>query len=228
VAALSNAAGELVETYEYDVYGDTTVKDTAGTILTKSSIGNPYGFTGRRVDVETGLYYYRARYYDVDTGRFLQTDPIGSRRGNNLYRYCDNNPIIWIDPLGLSKDNSDKPWWEIIDDILMPGAQAEDSNDPTPEEPTKKDDKEKIPLWKRIRDGTKAALDAAQPGGIPAISAVETAGEMAKTAPKVKSELQDRYDTWGNETGQWGKSNPYYDSMGVHTKDGKPYRDRLN
>lgn len=56
-----------VETYSYDVYGqpDTT-----------SSAGNPYIFTGRRLDEETGLYYYRARHYDPSTGRFLQTDSI--------------------------------------------------------------------------------------------------------------------------------------------------------
>jgi len=100
VAALSNAAGELVETYEYDVYGDTTVKDTAGTILSKSSIGNPYGFTGRRVDVETGLYYYRARYYDADMGRFLSVDPLGIHE-ENTYAYCYNDPVNWVDPLGL-------------------------------------------------------------------------------------------------------------------------------
>ena len=67
VVALSNAAGNVVDSYTYDVFGrpDTT-----------SSVGNPYMFTGRRFDTETGLYYYRFRYYKPDIGRFLQTDPI--------------------------------------------------------------------------------------------------------------------------------------------------------
>ena len=58
-------------------------------------------FTGREYDAETGLYYYRARCYDPAIGRFLQTDPIGYKGGINLYSYCSNNPIIYVDPLGL-------------------------------------------------------------------------------------------------------------------------------
>ena len=58
-------------------------------------------FTGRRLDDETGLYYYRARYYSPETGRFIQPDPIGYGDGFNMYAYCKNNPINWIDPWGL-------------------------------------------------------------------------------------------------------------------------------
>jgi len=72
-------------------------------IVDSSIIGNPYMFTGRRFDSETGLYYYRARYYDPYIGRFLQTDPIGYYGGLNLYTYVDNNPVNWIDPWGLKK-----------------------------------------------------------------------------------------------------------------------------
>ena len=61
----------------------------------------PYTFTAREYDIETGLYYYRARYYDQTTGRFLQTDPIGITAGLNFYNYVGNNPIRYIDPLGL-------------------------------------------------------------------------------------------------------------------------------
>ena len=51
---------------------------------------------------EGGLYYYRARYYKPEIGRFLQPDPIGYADGLNMYAYCGNNPINWIDPLGLN------------------------------------------------------------------------------------------------------------------------------
>lgn len=67
MAALSDANGDIVETYSYDVFGEPN---------RVSSVGNPYMFTGRRYDNETGLHYYRARYYAYDIGRFLQTDPI--------------------------------------------------------------------------------------------------------------------------------------------------------
>jgi len=92
VAALSDVNSVIVERYRYDVFGEPN---------TTSSIGNPYLFTGRRYDTETGLYYYRARYYKTDIGRFLQADPIGYAGGLNLYAYCGNAPVNWIDPLGL-------------------------------------------------------------------------------------------------------------------------------
>jgi RHS repeat-associated protein len=66
---------------------------------------NPYMFTGRRFDFETGLYYYRARYYNPYIGRFLQTDPIGYDAGINWYLYCHNNPLSYTDPSGLDRIN---------------------------------------------------------------------------------------------------------------------------
>ena len=54
-----------------------------------------------RMGHETGLYYYRARYYDPTTGRFLSEDPVGFIGGSNLYDYADNNSISQVDPIGL-------------------------------------------------------------------------------------------------------------------------------
>src|SRR5262249_11744552 len=64
--------------------------------------GNSYTFTGRQVDEETGLYFYRARYYDPLKGRFLQRDPLRYADGLNLYEYARSNPIFYMDPTGLS------------------------------------------------------------------------------------------------------------------------------
>ena len=77
VSELSDQSGNLVERYEYDVYGAPTIFDSSDNPLTESSIGNPYLFTGRRYDPESGNYYYRARIYSPELGRFLQTDPLG-------------------------------------------------------------------------------------------------------------------------------------------------------
>ncbi|MCK9506776.1 MAG: RHS repeat-associated core domain-containing protein, partial [Porticoccaceae bacterium] len=66
------------------------------------ALEQPFGFTGREFDPETGLYFYRARYYDPMEGRFISKDPLGFAAGDvNLFGYVQNNPENWIDPLGL-------------------------------------------------------------------------------------------------------------------------------
>jgi RHS repeat-associated protein len=58
--------------------------------------------TARESDTETGLYYYRARYYDPGVGRFVSEDPIGFGAGNDFYRYVLNDPLNGIDSFGLN------------------------------------------------------------------------------------------------------------------------------
>jgi RHS repeat-associated protein len=88
----SGSAGGLDATYLYSPYGDSANSGSAAT---------PLQFTGRENDAGTGLYYYRARYYSPQLGRFISEDPLGVAAGTNVYAYVNGNPIGGIDPLGL-------------------------------------------------------------------------------------------------------------------------------
>ncbi len=108
VTALTDSDGALVETYRYDVYGKPCIMDASDPFAIEccfsacsTTVGNPYLFTGRRFDSESGLYYYRARHYSPELGRFLQADPIEYFDSMNLYQYVSNNPVNFVDPMGL-------------------------------------------------------------------------------------------------------------------------------
>ncbi|MBI4717155.1 MAG: hypothetical protein HY763_05065 [Planctomycetes bacterium] len=110
IMAVSNAAGAVVERYEYGDYGLPQFLDAAGSPLPvqASAIGNAYHFTGREYDLETRLYNFRTRYLDPRAGRFITRDTIGiwgdeSNLGNG-YTYCGNNPGSRTDRFGLVAD----------------------------------------------------------------------------------------------------------------------------
>jgi RHS repeat-associated protein len=109
VEAITDQTAAPVERYSYDAYGFATMTNGAFNPIPPnawgtphSAIGNPWMFTGRQLDEETGLYYYRARYYDPVKGRFLQRDPLEYLDGANLYEYGDDNPIRFGDPTGFT------------------------------------------------------------------------------------------------------------------------------
>jgi RHS repeat-associated protein len=93
VTSLTNSSGAPAETYTYDSFGKVTASS--------GSLVNPFQYTGREMDAETGMYYYRARYYDPSSGRFLGEDPIGFGGGPNFYNYALGDPTNFSDPTGL-------------------------------------------------------------------------------------------------------------------------------
>jgi RHS repeat-associated protein len=101
----------LVAKYEYDAWGNHTVIN-----YTDDNIGdlNPIRYRSYYYDQENGLFYLKSRYYDPDTGRFINADDpsvldltSGDINGFNLYAYCGNNPVMRIDETG-------KAWYDIL------------------------------------------------------------------------------------------------------------------
>ncbi len=98
VTSLSNAAGALAQTYTFDSFGNQTASS--------GSLTNSFRYTGREFDPETNLYYYRARYYDPNSGRFISEDPKRFQADVNFYPYVSNSPTGHLDPFGWSKCKS--------------------------------------------------------------------------------------------------------------------------
>ncbi|MHB1452945.1 MAG: RHS repeat-associated core domain-containing protein [Saccharofermentanales bacterium] len=118
IIGIVNSAGSSVVSYLYDSWGKLI--STTGTLATTIGVINPYRYRGYRYDVETGLYYVTSRYYDPNTGRFLNADSIDvlgaspmDLTDKNLFAYCDNNPITRMD--------DDGEFWHIIGGALIGG-----------------------------------------------------------------------------------------------------------
>ena len=88
--------GDIAAQYTYDPYGN--IIESSGLLADVFS----FGFSTQYHDRETGMVGYKRRFYRPDLGRWLNRDPIEESGGENLYAFCDNNPVLYIDILGES------------------------------------------------------------------------------------------------------------------------------
>ncbi|MFA5130782.1 MAG: RHS repeat-associated core domain-containing protein [Patescibacteria group bacterium] len=122
IGVIDEAGNELVQ-YEYDAYGNVIndPDDINGDIFE----ANPYTYRGYRFDSDIGMYYLNSRYYSPVLSRFLNADGLLGELGDiasvNMYAYCANNPILFVDPSGcISIYNTYRtPKQQAISIILM-------------------------------------------------------------------------------------------------------------
>ena len=103
-AVVDATAGTVVETIDYDAWGNATVNDTTCAAGAACAPFQPFGFAGGLFDRETGLVRFGARDYDPSVGRWTQKDGAGFAGGRNFYVYAWNDPVDYIDITG------DEPW----------------------------------------------------------------------------------------------------------------------
>jgi RHS repeat-associated protein len=116
---LTSSTGTLNEYYQYDLQGAPLFYNIRGTQIPASAYGIRNLFNGEQWLSEVGLYDLRHRFYSPDIGRFIQADPSGHDGGDNLYRYCSNNPLKNTDPKGLGIWNPETGFFD--DDGLAAG-----------------------------------------------------------------------------------------------------------
>jgi len=100
VAALADGSENVVAAYAYSPFGEL--------LAGGGSVNQPFGFSTKRYDPQTGLSYYGYRFYSPELGRWLNRDPLGEAGGINLYGFVGNSPIDWIDFYGRSPRGTDK------------------------------------------------------------------------------------------------------------------------
>ena len=104
VTAILNTSGTAVVEYTYDAWGN--ILTVTGSMADTLGAVNPMTYRGYVYDTETGLYYVSSRYYDPEIGRFINADVMLDTEtvlGFNLFAYCGNNPIMYVDPTGYGR-----------------------------------------------------------------------------------------------------------------------------
>jgi RHS repeat-associated protein len=99
---------EVIETYRYSSFGEEKIFNREGKEETKGI--NPWRFSSKRYDDETGFVYFGRRYYLPELGRWLNKDPIGFDGGPNLYAYVFNSPLFHLDLYGLERITVNSRW----------------------------------------------------------------------------------------------------------------------
>ena len=119
VLGITDDTGDAFVKYSYDEWGNPIQTITRDNTEEQNKIAqlNPLRYRGYYYDAETGYYYLQSRYYNPKWGRFISPDSFDyidntTQLGCNAYIYCINSPLIYVDPLGFSKEYSLSKGWK--------------------------------------------------------------------------------------------------------------------
>ena len=171
ITTLTDTNGRVVQSYDYSSFG---IPKHLG-----DHVKQPYTYTGREWDSETGLYFYRARYYDPVAGRFIAKDPIGFAGGDvNLYAMTRNNPVNLVDPSGKLTGIGDFFAWGGIKtaEYAVKGISYL-AGQPMTDEQFQKMDESLMGAWKETTTATPYAVGA----GVALVTGDSDAGISAAT-----------------------------------------------
>lgn len=110
IAALLDEDGTIVEYARYSAFGKRFLFDAESQSIQESNVGNPWGYSAKRRDEESGWSFFGRRYYNPEEGRWMTPDPLGFADGPNLYAYVLNSPMTHFDLYGLE---TMRPLYEI-------------------------------------------------------------------------------------------------------------------
>jgi len=113
VVGVTNAYGSVASLYTMDAFGNVLEKGNGGYLYEHTTDPQPYHLTTKEYDPDSRLYYFHARWYDPETGRFISRDPLSNPGGERVltpYTYCLNNPLRLVDPSGRAFDCPSGEW----------------------------------------------------------------------------------------------------------------------
>jgi RHS repeat-associated protein len=190
VTAVIDSSQTVVAAYTYDPFGNL--------LTSTGSLDQPYQFSTKPYDQATGLSYFGKRFYSPSAGRWTTRDPIGERGGLNLYGFVGNNPINYIDPIGLI--------WPFSDDKPVPTKKERTNFGP---EPLDEDDG---PSAKEITKVTKEVNKALKKGKCSdkteySDMTKKQKKEAEKNMKKLQTPQEEAADTISTEMQGKGKTN---------------------
>lgn len=130
IISLANRSGQVVESYRYTAFGETTIYNAQGEKTDFSTLRNPWRFASKRYDEESGFIYFGRRYYDANQGRWITADPAGLGDGPNLYAYLHHHPTKGFDLYGLQEEGAQQEPYYPLQNV----EHDKTSHSPSPED----------------------------------------------------------------------------------------------